>query len=147
MATYVRLFTLAENALAEYRTPALDDSNYETTGVCVCLCSKGGDITEPNAYTEMCIDPMCRCHTECWTCHGLTVRPYSIARGATDCAVCYPTDGRTHCRCGAKTDNINRSGADTCPVCHTFSTDHTFRGSDDSDWRCYDCDARYSSHR
>jgi hypothetical protein len=67
-------------------------------------------------------------------------------------------DGRTllvaTCQCGrnvyaseAIAHMNERSGADKCPVCHTFATDHTFSGDEYSDFRCFWCDARSYSHR
>lgn len=63
------------------------------------------------------------------------------------------------CRCGARAyptidaaNQAERSGADKCPTCHTFATDHTWRGdygdpSDNENPRCIDCDIRHGSHR
>lgn len=63
------------------------------------------------------------------------------------------------CRCGARryasqeaASEMERSGVDKCPTCHTFATDHEWRGtwgdpSDNESPRCIDCDIRYGSHR
>jgi hypothetical protein len=51
------------------------------------------------------------------------------------------------CLCGAKTDDVNRSAADKCPECFTFSTDHTYAPGGDNGMRCMDCDVRVWSHR
>lgn len=65
----------------------------------------------------------------------------------------------TRCRCGARTyataeaaTQAERSGADKCHTCHTFATDHAWRGdysdpSDSANPRCHDCDIRRGSHR
>lgn len=58
------------------------------------------------------------------------------------------------CKCGkrryanqAEADKAEWHGGLKCPDCRTFATDHTFDGDDSTDWRCYECDARYHSHR
>lgn len=57
------------------------------------------------------------------------------------------------CKCGNRTyatmDEAHAAepnGSYKCPECHTFATDHYWRGDEDSDFRCYDCDTRYGSH-
>jgi len=137
--------------IAHFRTPALTGDNMDSgDGFCpACDCTKGGDASEPNVYTDACRDTGCRCHTECPTCGQRTIRPYRIGGRIADqdCPICYPNDPNLRCRCGAKTDSINRDVYDKCPKCGTFSSTHDYYGGEDSDFRCYECDVRYGSHR
>lgn len=58
------------------------------------------------------------------------------------------------CKCGARqyasiedARKVERSGADKCPECRTFATDHPWMsGWDPEENRCGDCDIRYGSH-
>lgn len=67
------------------------------------------------------------------------------------------TESQTRCRCGAQTENPVQPDGFTdarskCPVCHTFSTDHSFMDPGLDSYgeyigRCGICDIREHSHR